>query len=62
MVVKFAVAIAIALTVPPVANADIGIVKVAPSHARQGDLIRVTAQGYLGMTHQPFRCARASGL
>ena len=51
---KIAVAIAVALTVPPVAGADVGIVKVAPSNARQGDLIRVTVQGYRGMTHQPL--------
>ena len=39
------------------ARADIGIVGVAPRHARAGDRIRVTAAGYLGMTHQTFTVA-----
>ena len=46
-------AVAIALLLPiRSASADIGIVGLSPSHARTGDRVRVTAAGYLGMTHQ----------
>jgi hypothetical protein len=49
-------AIALALLVPiQPADADIGIVALSPRHAHSGDRIRVTAAGYLGMTHQIFR-------
>jgi hypothetical protein len=44
----------LALIFPAEAAADIGIVGVAPTHARPGDPIRVTAQGYLGMTSWPY--------
>jgi hypothetical protein len=48
-------AIATALLLPiQSAGADIGIVGLSPAHARTGDRIRVTAAGYLGMTHQIF--------
>lgn len=36
------------------AGADIGIVGLSPTHAHTGDRIRLTAAGYLGMTHQIF--------
>jgi hypothetical protein len=48
-------AIVLALLSPVrAAEADIGIVGLSPKHARTGDRIRVTAAGYLGMTHQVF--------
>jgi hypothetical protein len=51
----FFVALALALlSSVQSADADIGIVGVSPTHARTGDRIRVTAAGYLGMTHQIF--------
>ncbi len=50
------VLLAVALVAPvQAARADIGIVGVTPSQARRGDRVRVTAAGYLGMTHQTFR-------
>jgi hypothetical protein len=51
----FLVALGITLlsSVQP-ADADIAIVGVSPTHARTGERIRVTAAGYLGMTHQIF--------
>ena len=49
-------AIALALLLPVrSADADIGIVGLSPRHAHTGDRVRVTAAGYLGMTHQIFR-------
>jgi hypothetical protein len=52
---RLIVLVAIALAAPTaVARGDIGIVGVAPTHARPGDRIRVTAQGYLGMTTWPY--------
>jgi hypothetical protein len=48
-------AIALALLSPvQSAQADIGIVALSPTRAHTGDRIRVTAAGYLGMTHQIF--------
>jgi hypothetical protein len=44
----------LALIAPASAAADIGIVRVAPTSARPGERVRVTAGGYLGMTHQRF--------
>jgi hypothetical protein len=44
----------LALIAPASAGADIAIVQVTPTSARPGERVRVTASGYLGMTHQRF--------
>jgi hypothetical protein len=46
--VRFASVLASAALLPSVAAADIGVTRIDPDVARQGETIRITVRGYLG--------------